>query len=61
MTFTTNADVRWGHVELRLYGHTGDADLLMNSWFDDIELRPTSPTARMTVGIHQAAPSRVAA
>lgn len=42
VTFTTNSATRYVAIEARLYGHQGAATLIMDAWFDDIELRFTS-------------------
>lgn len=41
-TFTTAADTVAINVNPRLYGHTGTATLIMDAWFDDIVLTPTT-------------------
>lgn len=47
-TFTTAATTRRGHIEPRIYGHTGSANLIMDAWFDDIVLKPTTAVTRTT-------------
>lgn len=46
LNFTTAASCARGHVELRIYGHTGLATLIMDAWFDDISVTPTTNTVR---------------
>jgi len=41
INFTTASDTYWGHVEPRIYGHTGSGTLIMDAWFDDITLLPS--------------------
>jgi hypothetical protein len=45
-TFTPAAGARYGVQDHRVYGHTGAATLLMDVWFDDIDIRPTTPLTR---------------
>jgi len=46
VTFTTASTANSLNLECRIYGHTGDADLIMDAWFDDIVLKPTTPVTR---------------
>jgi len=46
ITFTTSANCNFAVPSLRVYGHTGAATLIMDAWFDDLELKPTVATAR---------------
>lgn len=48
-TFTTNAATRRAHIEAIFYGHQGTATLQGDVWFDDIQLRKTTPDARIAV------------
>jgi len=48
-TFTTNAATSYIVVDPKIYGHTGAATLIMDAWFDDIVLTPTTPTVRTLV------------
>ena len=43
-TFTTQATTDNCVIELRVYGHTGTATLIMDAWFDEVVLLPTSAT-----------------
>lgn len=36
MTFTAGANIYSGHVEMRIYGHTGAGTLVMDAWWDNI-------------------------
>jgi len=41
-TFTTSASTAYVQTSIRVYGHTGTGTLIMDAWFDDIVLKPTS-------------------
>lgn len=45
---TTNKQTR-GHLEYRLYGHTGAGTLIMDAWFGDVKLVQATPAVRATV------------
>ncbi len=45
-SFTTEATARFVAPKCVIYGHQGTATLIMDAWFDDIVLTPTTPTAR---------------
>ena len=46
-TFTTTATARFLTPRLTLYGHTGTATLIMDAWFANITLTPTTNTIRI--------------
>ena len=52
-TFTTNVGTGAISVDPRIYGHTGTATLIMDAWFDDIVLTPTTAVTRMAVAQRQ--------
>lgn len=43
INFTTGVDTRWLAIRQQIYGHQGTATLVMNAWYDDFELRLTTP------------------
>ena len=45
-TFTTTANTRFVNLLQHVSGNTGTATLIMDAWFADIQLRPTTPTTR---------------
>ena len=45
-TFTTAATTRFGVVLPSVMGNNGTATLIMDAWFDDIQLYPTTPVTR---------------
>jgi hypothetical protein len=47
VTWTTNASTRYLRIRPTIYGHTGAATLIMDAWFDDIVLKPTTPAQRL--------------
>lgn len=47
-TFTTAPETNFISAEARLYGHTGTATLVIDSWFADLHLVPIVPTSRLT-------------
>ena len=48
-TFTTHADARYMTPQIQVVGNDGTATLIMDAWFDDIQLRPTVNTTRTAV------------
>lgn len=48
-SFTTNASTRYLDVEMRIYSNDGAATLVMDAWFADIRLTPTTNTTRTAV------------
>lgn len=46
LTLTTAATVRYLQINPRVYGHQGTGTLIMDAWFDDISLKPTTSTTR---------------
>lgn len=46
-TFTANAVTNYVQISCRVYGHQGTATLIMDAWFDDITLSPTTPITRL--------------
>lgn len=54
--FTTGSTIRRGHIEARIYGHQGTATLIMDAWFAEITLTPTTPIARGTANRAMAKP-----
>ena len=46
VTFTTTATTRFVSPTMRIYGHQGTGTLIMDAWFDDITLTPTTATTR---------------
>lgn len=42
-SFTAHKNAAWVHPELRIYGHNGTGTLIMDAWFDEINLVQTSP------------------
>lgn len=55
ITLTTGATVRYLVPKLLVYGHSGTATLIMDAWFDDITLTPTTNEARVGVRDFKAA------
>lgn len=49
ISFTTNAATAAIDINPKVYGHTGTATLIMDAWFDDITLVPTTAITRTTV------------
>lgn len=49
VTLTTGATTRYAVLYQRIFGHTGSATLIMDAWFDDITLTPTTPITRTAV------------
>lgn len=47
--FTTSSATRFINLQTRLYGHNGVGTLIMDAWFDDIDLRPTTAIARQLI------------
>jgi hypothetical protein len=47
LKFTTHADAAYIVVDPRIYGHSGAGTLIMQAWFDDIVIRPTSPNVQV--------------
>lgn len=47
---TTSATARNLNPEVRIIGNDGTATLIMDAWFDDIVLTPTTPTTRGIAG-----------
>ena len=47
-TFTPSARTAYLTPECRIYGNTGAATLIMDAWFGEISIKPTTPTARIT-------------
>ena len=45
-TITTAATTRFINIKFYVWGQTSTADLIMDAWFDDIVLTPTTPTTR---------------
>lgn len=60
-TFTTSATVRLLAVYLIIDGSGGTATLIMDAWFDDITLTPTTDTTRTAATGRSTASSRTAA
>lgn len=48
VTFTTNASTRYIIIDASVQGATGTGTLVMDAWFDDIVLKPTTAEARST-------------
>lgn len=61
ITFTTHANTRFIDIALQVLGNAGAATLIMNAWFDEIVLKPTTGTVRTTAGTRSTAGTRVAA
>lgn len=49
VNFTTSGTAAFINPQLRIYGHTGTATLVMDAWFDDVILMPTTPTSRTLI------------
>lgn len=49
LTFTTAASTAYLSPRMTLVGNTGTATLLMNGWFDDLDLHLTTPVTRTAV------------
>lgn len=50
LIFTAAAEARFGSLELGVIGDQGGGqDLIMDAWFDDIELRPVVPVSRKLI------------
>lgn len=49
MSFTTGATIRRGHLEACIYGHTGAATLIMDSWFKDIKVTEVNEVTHLPV------------
>ena len=49
LTFTTSASVRFFDIVMSVVGNDGAATLIMDAWFSNIELRPTSNIVRNVV------------
>ncbi len=47
-TFTTNSATRYINPKFNINGNDGAATLIMDAWFDDIQLYPTTPATRST-------------
>jgi len=45
-TVTTAAATRFISPQMKVYGHNGAGTLIMDAWFDNIELYPTTPITR---------------
>jgi len=45
-TFTTNAATTRAELRLQVYGHLGTGTAIMDAWFADVVLTPTTPTSR---------------
>jgi len=45
-TFTTNAGTSRAELRLQVYGHLGTGTAIMDAWFANITLTPTTPTTR---------------
>jgi len=45
-TFTTGATIRFATILMQIAGNSGAATLLMDAWFADIVLKPTTATVR---------------
>lgn len=48
LTITTSDTTRYIQVNPHIYGHTGTGNLIMDAWFADIQLKPTTPETRQT-------------
>lgn len=48
-TFTTTAGTRWLQVNPMIYGHTGAATLIMDAWFANIVITPTTNITRQSI------------
>jgi len=48
-TFTSNATARYVTPVLQIIGNNGAGTLIMDAWFDDIILKPTTPETRTIV------------
>jgi hypothetical protein len=46
LTFTTNSATRYINPKISINGNDGAATLIMDAWFDDITLTPTTATTR---------------
>ncbi len=49
LSVTTSSTANKISIEVRIIGNDGAGTLIMDAWFDDIELRPTTPTTRTAV------------
>lgn len=49
VVWTSNVNARFVNPQLRIYGHTGTGTLIMDAWFDDIVLTPTTAITRPLV------------
>jgi hypothetical protein len=49
VTFTTNANTRFINPVLQIYGHQGTATLIMDAWFDEVTIKPTTAVTRAAV------------
>ena len=49
VTFTTAANTVYLAFDHRVYGHQGAATLIMDAWFDDIYLAPTTNPGRIAI------------
>lgn len=47
--FTTPTNTRYIAIQPRITGNDGTGTLIMDAWFDDIDLRPTTPVIRGVV------------
>ena len=48
-SFTANAATQFARIQMRVYGHQGAATLIMDAWFDDIYLAPTTNPGRVVI------------
>ena len=48
-TFTTSATTSRVNINPRIYGHQGTGTLIMDAWFDDIYLAPTTNPGRVVI------------
>lgn len=48
-TFTTGSTTRYMNVRALVTGNDGTATLIMDAWFDDIQLRPTTTPTRRNI------------
>lgn len=60
-TFTTGATARFININCSVTGTNGAATLIMDAWFDDIQLYPTTPVTRLTATTRLIATGRSAA
>lgn len=49
VTFTTNSTTRFINPVPQIYGHQGTATLVMNAWFDEVTIKPTTAVTRTSV------------